>query len=78
MLKQILKLIIDNILLPIVNFFLGKYSDKVDKGIGYLNELIDLLTALRDSVNDKNISEEELQNLNLQIIELSDKIKNDL
>lgn len=78
MLKQILKLIIDSIILPIVNFFLGKYSDKVDIGVGYLNELIDLLTALRDSVQDKNITEEELQKLNLQIIELSDKIKSEL
>lgn len=78
MLKQILKLIIDNILLPIVNFFLGKYSDKIDKGVGYLNELIDLLTTLRDSVYDKNITEEEIQQLNLQIIELTDKIKSDL
>lgn len=78
MLKQILKLIIDSIILPIVNFFLGKYSDKVDIGVGYLNELIELLTALRDSVQDKNITEEELQKLNLQIIELSDKIKSEL
>lgn len=78
MLKQILKFLIDTILLPIVNFFFGKYSDKVDKSIEYIDELISLLTTLRNSVQDKNITEEELQNLNLQIIELSDKIKNDL
>lgn len=74
MLKTIINYIIDSLLLPIVNFFMGKYSSKIDISIEYINELIDILTLLRDSVKDKEISPEELDKIYNQIIELKNKI----
>lgn len=74
MIKEIIKYIVDVLVLPVINFFLNKHDDKIDIGIEYLEQIIQLLTNFRDTVKDKNISPEELDKIYNQITEIKDKI----
>lgn len=74
MIKEIIKYIVDVLVLPVINFFLNKHDDKIDIGIEYLEQIIQLLANFRDTVKDKNISPEELDKIYNQITEIKDKI----
>lgn len=74
MIKEIIKYIVDVLVLPVVNFFLKKHTEKIDISLTYLDQIIEILTNFRNTIKDKNISPEELDKIYNQITEIKDKI----
>lgn len=75
MLKQILKFIVETLILPITNYFLKKDTAKIDTGIDYLNDLILILEKLRNGLQDKEITQDEIVEIHSEVIKLIGKIK---
>lgn len=70
MVKKLLQFVLDYLVVPVMNLVMGKWGKQVDSSVEVLTELIDVLTALRDGISDKQLTDEELAKIDSNIRDL--------
>lgn len=70
MVKKLLKFVLDYLVVPVMNLVMGKWGKQVDSSVEVLTELIDVLTALRDGISDKQLTDEELAKIDSNVRDL--------
>lgn len=70
MVKKLLQFVLDYLVVPVMNLVMGKWGKQVDSSVEVLTELIDVLTALRDGISDKQLTDEELAKIDSNVRDL--------
>jgi hypothetical protein len=70
MVKKLLQFVLDYLVVPVMNLVMGKWGKQVDYSVEVLTELIDVLTALRDGISDKQLTDEELAKIDSNVRDL--------
>ena len=63
------------LMIGVVWKFVEKFSPKIRKGLKITDETLDILNAVLESVEDKKITKEEIENIIKQIEELQAVLK---